>query len=191
MPHPAARCGIAAQHAGIVDHAKHLPHLSARRQTECGRIGQSCPSASPPRRCAAGRQHAHARARMHAPRATRSRPRVFCLCVRAGHMGRWRDAFVRVRECRLPGRKWLRKWRKSTCRSVQIIKQGVCVSTLNPNPNSSDAHLHACMHVHTHGLTSSQQLAHDTTHIGYMRSCTRAHTRTHVHTHIHTHTGSG
>jgi len=43
------------------------------------------------------------------------------------------------------------------------------------------------MHVHTHGLTSSQQLAHDTTHIGYMRSCTRAHTRTHVHTHIHTH----
>ena len=96
-----------------------------------------------------------------------------------------------VRVCRLPGRKWLRKWRKSTCRSVQITKQGACAcqpSTLNPNSSMFDAHLHACTHAHTHGLTSNQRIAHATTHIGSMHSCTRAHTCTRVKPHTHTHT---
>jgi hypothetical protein len=65
----------------------------------------------------------------------------------------------------------------------------LCLSTLTVNLNSGmfDEHLHACTHAHTHGLTSSQRLAHATTHIGSMHSCTRAHKCTSVNTHTYTH----
>jgi hypothetical protein len=99
VPRPAARGGVPAQHAGTVVDAKQLPHLSARRQTECGRdcrLGPVQAQARPAVVLPGGstRTHAHACTRLAQPARslarslarshTGTRPHVFCLCVRTG-----------------------------------------------------------------------------------------------------------
>ena len=102
VPRPAARGGVAAQHAGTFDDAKQLPHLSARRQTECGRVCRLRPFRAQARPVVvlpggSTRTHTHACTRLAQPALSLARtlarmlartpPHVFCRCVRTGVIG--------------------------------------------------------------------------------------------------------